>query len=63
MTEASEHFNIRKAAVGPLVDTLGIKTKPSRLNRKARLLDRNGMARLARALEKPWPPVESAVSA
>jgi hypothetical protein len=63
LTEAAETFGITKQAVGPLVDALGINTKSSRLNPRARLLDRDGMARVARALERSWPPVESAVPA
>ena len=62
-TEAAEVFGIQFQGIGPLVNALGIETKPSRYHHKARLIDRNGMARLARALEKPWPPVETAVSA
>lgn len=63
LTEAAELFGVPQQGVGALVTALGIETKTSRYNRMAKLLDPKGMARIARALEKPWPPVETAASA
>lgn len=62
-TEASEVFGITPQAVAGLVLALGIETRPSRYNGKAKLLNEKGMARIAKAIERPWPPVESAVPA
>lgn len=57
LVEAAAIFGVGARGISALLPGLGIKTKPVPHSPKARGLDSNDMARIAQALNQPWPPV------